>query len=109
MEALREVTEWNSDVQPNHVYLLDGLNILAYIPNESNKAFYFKKPIPFDKRGRKFETVKPNPFKATSNPYTIEVKGSKGQSYFIDTVLKTCTCPGYQFRSQCKHLDEALK
>lgn len=41
---------------------------------------------------------------------TIEIRGSKGTPYTIDIVggePKSCSCPGYQFRSNCRHLKEA--
>jgi len=42
---------------------------------------------------------------------SITVKGSKGNVYTVTKVggQWQCTCPGYQFRKACKHLDEARK
>jgi hypothetical protein len=83
--------------------------MLAYIKVGSTTPFYFKKPITIDKRGRRFTPVKPNPFKAVKEKSTIvKVSGSKGNVYSIDTVDKTCTCPGYTFRGSCKHIKELV-
>lgn len=106
MEALREVTDWGKSSAPNHTYLLDGNNLVAYIKQGDTAPFYFKNPIKgFDKRGRKFVAVKPNPFKAKKVSNTIAIKGSKGQTYYVDPEAKSCTCPGFQFRGNCKHLE----
>jgi hypothetical protein len=103
MEALRETT---GGAFPPHIYLLDGNNLVSYIKKGETEAFYFKKPIKgFDKRGRKFEAVKPNPFKE-SKSNAITVTGSKGQVYYVDAEARNCTCPGFQFRGACKHLAE---
>jgi len=105
MEAIREVTDWDVEyTTPNHVYLIDGARMVAYIPYGTEKAEYFVKPLPFDKRGRRFVKVTPNPFKKVKKSNLIEVKGSKGDSYFVDPDTGTCTCSGYQFRGKCKHL-----
>ena len=105
MEALRETTGGQF---PAHIYLLDGTTLVAYMKWGTEEPFYFKSGIKgFDKRGRKFEVVKPNPFKEKKNESTkIAVTGSKGQVYYIDPEAKTCTCPGFQFRGACKHLAE---
>lgn len=109
MEALKEVTVWNTDKQINHTYLLDGDRLHAYIKMGTKKPIYFTKPMRFDRRGRKFVKLTVNPFKkAEEQTNLIEVKGSKGDSYFIDPDAKTCTCPGFQFRGKCKHLEQAL-
>jgi hypothetical protein len=101
MEALRETT---GGLFPAHVYLLDGNNLVSYIKKGETEPFYFKNPIKgFDKRGRKFEAVKPNPFKERKSN-AITVTGSKGQVYYVDAEARTCTCPGFQFRGSCKHL-----
>jgi hypothetical protein len=103
-EAVREIT---GGLFHPHVYLLDGNNLIAYIKHNETAPFYFKNPIKgFDKRGRKFEAVKPNPFKIKPNSNLIKVQGSNGKEYTVDPDAKSCTCPGYTFRGQCRHLAE---
>lgn len=38
----------------------------------------------------------------------FEVAGSKGSKYTVTSNSKgwSCTCPGFQFRKQCKHISE---
>ncbi len=106
MEALRETTDWET---PNHTYLLDGTTLVAYIKQGETTPFYFKNGIKhFDKRGRKFEKVSTDLFdahveSAVSN--LIEVQGSKGAVYYVDPELHSCTCPGFTFRGNCKHVE----
>jgi hypothetical protein len=115
MEALREITDWGTASATNNTYLLDGNNLVAYIPKDG-KPYYFKSPIKgFDKRGRKFEKADINLFPA-NHPFALfsvtiskalntrTVKGSKGQSYTVNDDEGTCTCPGYTYRGSCKHL-----
>ena len=104
MEALRETT--GGAFHP-HVYLLDGNKLVSYIKSGDTEPFYFKNPIKgFDKRGRKFATVTPNPFKVKTQSNLIKVKGSNGKEYTIDPEAKTCNCPGFTFRGACKHMAE---
>lgn len=106
MQALLETTDWANPNTHNHTYLLDGTTLIAYIKHGDTKPFYFKSGIKgFDKRGRKFVEVKPNPFKKAKETNTIAVQGSKGQTYYVDPEAKTCTCPGFSFRGTCKHLE----
>jgi hypothetical protein len=106
MEAVVETTEWSDkSVLGNHTYLFDGSKMVAYVKRGETVPFYFKNPITIDKRGRKFVALNPNPFKKVKEKDTIiKVSGSKGVIYSIDTEEKTCTCPGFQFRATCKHL-----
>jgi hypothetical protein len=103
MQALKETTKWDS---PNHTYLLDGNNLVAYIKKGEATPFYFKNPIKgFDKRGRTFTEVAPEPFKVKIKSNLITVEGSKGQTYSVDPDARTCTCPGFTFRGKCKHTE----
>ena len=105
MEAIKEITAWKDGTTANHTYLLDGNNLVAYIKKGDTTPFYFKSPIKgFSKTGRKFETLKKNPFKVEVKSELREVKGSKGNSYFVDDEAHTCTCPGFTFRGSCKHI-----
>ncbi len=104
MEAVVETT---GGLFPAHTYLLDGTTLVAYIKRGETTPFYFKNGIKgFDKRGRKFATVTPNPFKVKTQSNLITVKGSNGKEYTVDPEAKTCTCPGFTFRGSCKHLAE---
>jgi hypothetical protein len=104
MEALQETTGGQF---PPHIYLLDGNKLVSYIKSGDTEPFYFKNPIKgFDKRGRKFATVTPNPFKVKAQSNLIKVKGSNGNEYTIDPEEKTCTCPGFTFRGACKHVGQ---
>jgi hypothetical protein len=106
MEALKEVTDWGSSTAPNHTYLLDGTNLVAYIKQGDTVPFYFKNPIKgFDKRARKFVKADASAFKIKKQTNTVAVQGSKGQTYYVDPDAKTCTCSGFQFRGTCKHLE----
>ena len=113
MEAVRETTEWTgvSYRTPNHDYLLDGDKIVAYRPWGTAEIRVLSGKIKIDRRGRKFEKLEPNPFETpaiNSEKLIVEVKGSKGNSYFVDTEAKTCTCPGFTFRGNCKHTKEIV-
>jgi len=56
--ALKEVTVWDLDYQPNHTYFLNASGrMTAYIKKGTDVIIYNKKPSSFDKRGRKFEKV----------------------------------------------------
>jgi len=121
MEAYKETTDWGDAKCPNHTYLLDSNNLIAYIKQGESEPYYFKQPIKgFDKRGRKFELVEPNPFNnwakllkahidvAEPLPFIKKVQGSKPNTWYeVNTDENTCTCPGYTFRGTCKHVKEA--
>jgi uncharacterized Zn finger protein len=53
----------------------------------------------------------PNPFtelEENKESMVVEVKGSKGNSYFVNVEENTCTCPGFTFRGACKHIKELV-
>jgi len=112
MQALKEITQWRDPV-PNHTYLLDGNNLVAYIRQGEVLPHYFKQPIRgFDRRGRKFLVLEQNPFLSVAvsqDPDEITVQGSRGQSYTVNKAAGTCSCPGYTFRGSCKHINEVFK
>ena len=101
MQALRETT---GGLFPAHIYLVDGNNLISYIKQGETTAFYFKNPIKgFDKRGRKFEEVNPNPFKQLKkDTHGKTVIGSSGQVYTVTE--DSCSCPGFTYRGTCKHM-----
>ena len=107
MKAMQETTVWEGATAANHIYLLDGDKAVAYIPWGTGTAQYFKKPLRLDLRGRQFTALKVNPFEVPTDTTMITVQGSNGKTYEVDPEAKTCTCPGYTFRGQCRHVAQA--
>ena len=108
LEALKEVTVWNTDFQCNHTYLLDGDKVLAYRQWHTGEPIWGS-PMRFDRRYRKFEPADLKLFGIVDAPAvnqsTKVVKGSKGNEYILDLDEKTCSCPGFKFRGKCKHVE----
>ena len=107
MEAIKEVTEWPEDMkpQPNHIYLMDGDKAVAYIKYGEGNPLFFSSPFRLVRSRRKFIKADVSLFGQQKKSNLTEVKGSKGDSYFVDYDARTCTCPGFQFRGLCKHLN----
>lgn len=36
----------------------------------------------------------------------VPVDNGKGTIYYVDVTAPSCTCPGFQFRRKCRHLDQ---
>ena len=101
MKWMRETTEWDEPT-PNHLYLMEGEKCFAYVQAGTNEHKVFSKPIQFDLRGRKFQFVRE--FRVQKDPNVVKVQGSKGETYEVNKEEGTCTCPGYRFRGQCRHV-----
>lgn len=113
MKVLKEISEWEVDYRlPNHTYLMDGDRAIAYKPWHEDPIQHLKKPFRLDKRYRKFKELPYVPSEwemeeeqTASN--IVVVEGSKGNTYEVDVEAETCTCPGFQFRGKCKHIELA--
>ena len=103
MKWMRETTVWEGDIQPNHLYLMEGDLAYAYIKSTTNEHRVFKKPLRMDLRGRTFKNegefkIKPR------NPALRKITGSKGEVYEVNVEEGTCTCPGFRYRGACRHV-----
>jgi hypothetical protein len=111
MKTLLETTEWADGANINHVYFMDDSRskMFAYVKFGEGKPIRFKNPIRIDIRGRKFKDV-PNTWnfdiKEESEGRVWQVQGSKGDSYRVTEVNGnlSCTCSGFRFRGDCKHV-----
>jgi hypothetical protein len=104
MKIVQETTVWSTSNTPNHIYFVNDsmTKMEAYIPFGTGKKFTFKNPIGFDRRGRTFKVIK----NIETEPETIKVAGSKGAVYNLTRADGNwvCSCPGFTFRGNCKHL-----
>lgn len=98
IEILQEVTDWGKYNVTNGVY---HVNSAGQLVQHNDKVF--KNPIKqFSKARRKFTKIGERPEELA--PDVKVVKGSNGKTYTIDD--GKCSCPGYTFRGNCKHLKE---
>jgi hypothetical protein len=109
MKWFAETTDYKDSV-PNGIYLLDDAKVKMYAFRARGTIKVFKNPIKIETRGRKF-VVNPVQFKTKLKEdepegRTWTVKGSKGDEYKITEVNSnlSCTCSGFRFRGDCKHV-----
>ena len=113
MKWFAETTDYKDAIK-NGIYLLDDgkSKMYAFRSPVTNSIKVFRNPIRMDMRGRKF-MVNPVQFPtqvAEPEPEgrTWTVTGSKGDSYQVNEVRGnwSCTCSGFKFRGECKHVKE---
>ena len=113
MKFFRETTTDWATPTPNHIYLLstDKSKMYGYIKAGTEEVTVVKKAYNFDARRRTFQEVTElgeidlDEVKSTEQ---WTVAGSNGNQYVVqrvDGVLK-CTCPGHNFRGECRHTKE---
>ena len=116
MKWFAETTDYK-DNTPNGIYLLDDgkSKMYAFKARGTEAIKVFRNPIRIDVRGRKF-VVNPVQFKTELKEPEPEgrvwvVKGSKGDEYKVTDVNGnySCTCSGFRFRSQCRHIEQFAK
>lgn len=129
MKFIQEVTEWSAlFTVPNHIYYVNDskTRLVGYIREGTRTLIKFKKPIDWDRRGRKFEPVTVRGLRAERDEVyfpkedaketvapknSITVEGSRGSKYILTRIAGswTCSCPGFGFRRKCRHLELAPK
>ena len=99
MKIAQEVTVWKSGKVKNHTYILNDsmTKMHGYIPVGQTEKVMFKNEQSFDKKYRQFVILSQKVPKETK-----VVLGSKGDKYLV--TKNSCSCPGFTFRGQCKHL-----
>jgi hypothetical protein len=113
MKWFAETTDYK-DSTPNGIYLLDDSKskMYAFKPKGTGTIKVFKNPIRIDMRGRKFavnsmqfETKLKEP---EPEGRVIEVRVSIGDIYQVIELNGnySCTCSGFKFRGECKHIKE---
>lgn len=116
LQILRETTEWSTgNPVPNHIYLLDEANrLIAHAKFGGDEIVLSKAQFKIDKRHRTFVREKHSglaaiakTFKTEKNPNTrvFKVK-SKNKEYTVSLEGSnySCTCTGFNFRGNCKHI-----
>ena len=99
---LREITQWDTNTL-NHTYKVSGAGkLLGYWPRQGDDYVELSGKMRFDRARRKFETMAEEAEKDAG----IAVQGSGGKTYYIQD--GKCSCPGFSFRGDCKHIREHL-
>jgi|TARA_B110000444_G_scaffold255169_1_gene288992 hypothetical protein len=98
IEILQEVTDWGKYTVANGVY---HINSAGQLVQHNDKVF--KNPIKqFSKARRKFTKIGERAEELSAD--VVQVQGSNGKVYTIED--GKCSCPGYTFRGNCKHVKQ---
>jgi hypothetical protein len=107
MKAYREIDTYKDFDLPDSILYIKGDLLYATKP-QGQPIRILTTPLKIDRRGRKFEELRGVEMPDLNSQVEVkEVKGSKGNTYYITmTDDPTCSCPGYTFRGNCKHIKE---
>jgi len=98
IEILQEVTDWGDYSVANGIYHVNSAGQLV-----QHNDTVFKNPIKqFSKARRQFVKIGERPEEFSKD--VIVVQGSNGNTYTIED--GKCSCPGFTFRGDCKHVKE---
>lgn len=87
VQVIKEITDWDI---PNHTYYINSAEKMVGYTSVSGDSKVFKKPLSFSRTGRKFEIRK---------DYGYPKSGK------YKTTANSCTCLGFLYRKQCKHIN----
>ena len=105
MKLVIETTVFSGAKMPNHSYLLNDTGIAIGMRKFSvGPVTRFRTPLRLDIRGRTFKLVDDLGSDADVSSKVVEVAGSKGDVYFVDVFRKQCSCTGFKYRGECKHI-----
>ena len=104
IEILQETTDWGKYKVNNGVYHVNSAGkLVAYQTSQDAEVLVLKTPSnQFSKSRRKFVKIGERPGEHDKD--VIVVKSSSGKTYTIQD--GNCSCPGYTFRGNCKHVKE---
>lgn len=105
MRLVRETTVFSGAKMPNHSYMLNDAGLaIGYRKFSAGEVVRFKTPLRIDVRGRTFKLVDDLGSDAEVSSNVVEVAGSKGDVYTVDLDRKQCSCTGFKYRGECKHI-----
>ena len=105
MKLMQEITVFAGAKMPNHSYLLNDAGIAIGMQKFSaGEVVRFRTPLVLDTRGRQFRLVDDLGADAPVFSNVVEVAGSKGDVYTVDLDRKQCSCTGFKYRGECKHI-----
>lgn len=105
MKLVQETTVFTDAKMPNHSYLLNDAGIAIGMRRFSaGEVIRFRTPLVLDTRGRTFKLVDDLGSDTPGSSRVVKVAGSKGDVYFVDLYRKQCSCTGFKYRGDCKHL-----
>ena len=109
---MKFLQETSATDYPNHTYLVtdDRSKVLGYVRSGTDQLEMFRAAKNFDPRGRKFKEVE-NRWdlqEKQTRQRQWQITGSRGNQYTVTETADglTCSCPGYTYRQDCKHVHE---
>ena len=105
MKLIQEMTVFAGAKMPNHSYMLNDAGIaIGYRKFSEGSVMKFRTPILLDRRGRIFKLVDDLGPDTPVSSNVVEVAGSGNNVYTVDLNRKQCSCTGFKYRGECKHI-----
>jgi len=97
---------WNACAHLDFKFVGSELGHMLNMSSAIEESLYAEESYHEEKEKRKEQALKD----IQKDPDTFEVKGSKkGTTYSVNLEKRLCTCPGFKFRNDCKHVNMEKK